>query len=231
MPQHEQLEFDRLCEARRRGQPLAYLTGQREFYSRPFRVTPDVLIPRAESETLIRLALALAPARARLLDLGTGSGALAITMALERQDLTVTGTDVSAAALAVAADNAAALRASLRWRQGNWFDALDQGERFEIIITNPPYIADGDEHLLQGDLRFEPARALSSGAAGLDDITLIIDAAGAALVPGGSLLIEHGWQQAGQVRDLMRAAGFQRIRSEPDDLGHERVTLGQSPTV
>lgn len=231
MPHAEQCEFERLCEARRLGQPLAYLTGEREFYSRRFRVTPDVLIPRAESETLVRLALACAPPRARLLDLGTGSGALAITLALERPDLAVTGTDISAAALAVAADNATSLRAELRWRQGNWFEAIDQDEKFETILSNPPYIADTDEHLQQGDLRHEPAHALSSGPAGLDAITTITGAARAALVPGGWLLIEHGWQQAGQVRGLMRQTGFEQIRSETDDLGHERVTLGQSPTT
>ncbi len=229
MPAGQQAQFFNLCQARRDGQPLAYLLGQREFYSRSFQVTPEVLIPRAESEVIVHSAIALAPQQARVLDMGTGSGALAITLALERPDLTVTGSDLSQAALNVAARNANTLGAAVTWCQGDWLDAVSPDSRFELIMTNPPYIATGDEHLQQGDLRFEPTQALSSGADGLDDIRKIVTSAARAMVPGGFLLIEHGWQQAPQVRQMLSESGYTQIRSVRDDLGHERISLGQSP--
>lgn len=225
-----QARFEDLCARRRNGEPVAYLTGEREFHGLSLRVTPAVLIPRPETELLVDCALALLAAGrpGRVADLGTGSGAIAVALAFRRPLLQVVATDLSQAALDVAAANARRFgldgRCSLR--QGAWCEALG-GERFDCIVSNPPYIADHDPHLFQGDLRFEPAGALAGGPDGLRDLETIIAAAGRHLNRGGHLLLEHGYDQAERVRARLLAAGFTEVRSERDLAGIERVSLGR----
>lgn len=228
----EQAErFAELLARRAAGEPVAYLLGVREFYGRDFQVSPAVLIPRPETELIVDLVRERVPAGAApaILDLGTGSGALAVTLALELPAATVTAVDFSSAALAVARANAAALGARVRFVESDWFAALAAGERFDAIVGNPPYVADGDPHLAEGDVRFEPASALASGPAGLDDIVRIVDAAPAYLAPGGWLLLEHGYDQAVAVRELLLAGGFVQVASARDLAGIERITLGCRP--
>jgi release factor glutamine methyltransferase len=214
-------------ERRAAGEPIAYLTGACEFYGLEFRVTPAVLIPRPETELLVDLALERLPAagRARVLDLGTGSGCIAVTLAHLRPQLEVWAADVSPAALEVARDNARRLLAPVRFRRSDWL-AGQAGERFDLILANPPYVAAHDPHLSQGDLRFEPACALVAGEDGLDDIRRIVAAAPAHLAPGGWLLFEHGYDQARRCRALLAAAGFARVASWRDLAGIERVSGG-----
>lgn len=228
----EQAErFADLLARRESGEPVAYLLGVREFYGRDFQVSPAVLIPRPETELIVDLVRERVPAGAALaiLDLGTGSGALAVTLALELPSATVTAVDFSSAALGVARANAEALGARVRFVESDWFAALAVGERFEVIVSNPPYVADGDPHLAEGDVRFEPASALASGPAGLDDIVRIVAAAPAFLTPGGWLLLEHGYDQAAAVRELLLAGGFAEVASARDLAGIERITLGRRP--
>ena len=228
----EQAErFADLLARRAAGEPVAYLLGVREFYGRDFQVSPAVLIPRPETELIVDLVRERVPAGAALaiLDLGTGSGALAVTLALELPSATVTAVDFSSAALGVARANAEALGARVRFVESDWFAALAVGERFEVIVSNPPYVADGDPHLAEGDVRFEPASALASGPAGLDDIVRIVAAAPAFLTPGGWLLLEHGYDQAAAVRELLLAGGFAEVASARDLAGIERITLGRRP--
>jgi release factor glutamine methyltransferase len=220
--------FERLVEAREQGEPIAYLTGRREFWSLELRVTPHVLIPRHETELLVELALERIPRdRAfRIADLGTGSGAIALALARERPLARVTATDASATALDVARGNAERLGVgNVGFAAGDWYAALGDA-RFDLIVSNPPYVAADDAHLAQGDLRFEPASALASGADGLDAIRHIVAGAPAHLVDGGALLLEHGFDQSVRVRALLDAAGFVDVRSVRDAAGHERVTLG-----
>ncbi|MCK6388515.1 MAG: peptide chain release factor N(5)-glutamine methyltransferase [Zoogloea sp.] len=219
-----------LLERRAAGEPVAYLLGEREFYGRSFRVSPAVLIPRPETELIVDLVKArVAPSTApAVLDLGTGSGALAVTLALEIPAARVTAVDLSPAALEVARGNAAALGAQVSFVESDWFAAVG-AERFEIIVSNPPYIVDDDPHLAEGDVRFEPRSALASGRSGLDDLTRITAAAPAFLAPGGWLLMEHGYDQAEAVRALLGAAGFVAVESARDLAGIERVSLGQLP--
>ena len=228
-PEPKQREaFDRLVAARERGEPIAYLTGRREFWSLDLAVTPDVLIPRHETELLVELALdrIASDRQVRVADLGTGSGAIALALARERPLARVTATDASAAALDVARRNAARLGiGNVAFAVGDWYAALGDA-RFDLIISNPPYIAAGDAHLAQGDLRFEPAAALASGADGLDAIRRIVADAPEHLADGGALLLEHGFDQSLRVRALLDAAGFQNVTSVSDNGGHERVTLG-----
>ncbi len=216
-----------LVERRAAGEPVAYLTGAREFYGREFRVTPAVLIPRPDTELLVELALAHFAGRrgARVLDLGTGSGALAVTLALELDAPELTALDRSREALWVAMANAARLGASVSFVQSDWFAALGE-ERFELIVANPPYIAAADPHLEEGDLRFEPRAALAAGAAGLDDLAEIVAAAPARLEAGGWLFLEHGYDQAAAVRGLLADAGFASIASWKDIAGIERASGG-----
>lgn len=223
--------FADLLERRAAGEPVAYLLGVREFYGRDFKVGPAVLIPRPETELIVDLVRERVPSDAApaILDLGTGSGALAVTLALELPAAKVTAVDFSSAALAVARANAEALGAGVRFVESDWFAALDKGERFGVIVSNPPYVADGDPHLAEGDVRFEPASALASGPAGLDDIVRIVAAAPAYLAPGGWLLLEHGYDQAAAVRDLLAAGGFVEVASVRDLAGIERITLGRRP--
>lgn len=225
-----------LIERRRKHEPVAYILGERDFYGRTFTVDRRVLIPRPETEDAVAAVLERLPPRAegvapRVLDLGTGSGVVAITIALERPDVSVVATDVSEAALEVARANVAALcpGAALRVRllAGAWFDALAPGERFETIVSNPPYVAAADEHLSRGDLRFEPRTALTDGGDGLSALRAIVAGAPARLAPGGALALEHGWDQGAAVRAQMTDAGFAGVATLADAEGRERVTHGR----
>ena len=225
----EDARVDLVVAHRQMGHPVAYLMGKREFWSREFRVTPDVLIPRPETETLVEAALErvspLAP-RPSLLDLGTGSGAIAVTLALERPHPHVTAIDASAAALEVARANAQALGARVELLQGTWYAPV-AGRRFDLVVANPPYVAAADPHLAEGDLRFEPRDALTDGSAdGLGSIRAIVSGAPAHLAPGGWLLLEHGYDQAAAVARLLGEAGFRNTVSIPDLAGIPRVAGG-----
>ena len=228
--------FQALAERRRAGEPLAYLLGQQEFYGRPFAVSPAVLIPRADTETLVETALeqlTLLRQQRRavplsLLELGTGSGIIAITLALEAPDTEVHAVERSLEALAVAQQNAKALGAArIHWHAGSWWQALACPRRFDLIVSNPPYIAAHDHHLQQGDLRFEPPQALAAGPDGLDDLRIIIGGAPTHLNPGGWLLLEHGYDQEAPVQALLRDAGFADVFTRRDLAGQPRVSGGQ----
>lgn len=223
--------FEALLARRLAGEPMAYLLGHREFMGHRFRVTPDVLIPRPDTEVLVETALECVAGIAgpAVLDLGTGSGAIAISIALARRDARVMASDVSAAALKVAAANAWDLTASVRFVEGSWYDAVPAGEGFDLIVSNPPYVASDDPHLDQGDLRFEPRGALTDGAGGLEDLARIVAGAGPHLKPGAQLWMEHGWDQAQAVRDLLTAAGFDDVHSRQDLAGIERISGGRFP--
>ncbi len=206
--------FRALAARRAAGEPVAYITGEREFYGRLFVVSPAVLIPRPETELLVELALERVPRNepCRVLDLGTGSGCLAISIALERPAARVMATDCSAAALEVARRNAQRLGAdNVECKTGNWLAAVG-GEKFSVMVSNPPYVAEGDAHLAQGDLRFEPRTALVADADGLACIRAIVAAALDHLLPGGWLLLEHGYNQASSCRALLAAAGFAGVQ-------------------
>ncbi|MGB7522996.1 MAG: peptide chain release factor N(5)-glutamine methyltransferase [Castellaniella sp.] len=216
-------------EARRlAGEPIAYILGGREFFGRDFQVSPAVLIPRPDTELLVECGLrAIQAVRApRVLDLGTGSGIVAVTLALERPDACVRATDLSAEALDVARKNARALGAQLWFSHGNWYDTELGSARFDLIVSNPPYIDAQDAHLGLGDLRFEPPGALTDGADGLQALRDIVQGAPDHLSPGGALCVEHGWDQAAAVRSLFLSRGFADVASERDLSGIERVTRG-----
>ena len=228
--------FQTLAERRRAGEPLAYLLGQQEFYGRPFTVSPAVLIPRADTETLVETALEqllLLRQQRRtvplsLLELGTGSGIIAITLALEAPDTGVHAVERSPEALAMAQQNAKALGAHrIHWHAGSWWQALASPRRFDLIVSNPPYIAAHDHHLQQGDLRFEPPQALAAGPDGLDDLRILIGGAPAHLTPGGWLLLEHGYDQEAPVQALLRDAGFADVFTRRDLAGQPRVSGGR----
>ncbi|MCZ8108410.1 MAG: peptide chain release factor N(5)-glutamine methyltransferase [Burkholderiales bacterium] len=225
--------FAGLAERRRAGAPLAYLLGWREFRGWRFAVSPAVLVPRPETEELVDAALARLPhdRAPRVLDLGTGSGTIAVSLALERPDAAVIATDASADALAVARANAAALGATgVQWRLGDWWDALPAGTApFDLIVANPPYVADDDPHLHDPALRHEPRAALASGPDGLDAIDAIVAGAPARLAQGGWLLIEHGRDQGAAVRARLAAAGFVEVATLPDLQGLDRIGLGRHP--
>jgi len=272
----QQAHYATLFERRLRGEPLAYILGEREFFGLNFRVTPATLIPRADTELLVELALQHTPSPPaplplageggrqagrgfRVLDLGTGSGAIALSIAHARPDIEVTAVDASQEALGVARENArrllvqhesahistkplvlsgvegsmrtdsceAAVIGNVRLLRSDWFSAL-AAERFDLIVSNPPYIADGDAHLAQGDLRFEPRNALASGTDGLDDIRRIVADAKEHLNAGGWLLFEHGYDQAGRARELLGAAGYAEVFSARDLAGIERVSGGRA---
>lgn len=221
--------FDALLARRVAGEPVAYLTGSRGFWTLDLAVTPATLVPRPETELLVELALARLPAVApvRVADLGTGSGAIALALAKERPRAHVVATDASPEALEVARGNAVRNRiGNVAFRLGSWLAPL-AGECFDLIASNPPYIADGDPHLSQGDLRFEPAMALSCGPDGLDAIRIIVRDAPACLRPGGWLLLEHGWDQGEAVRALLAEAGFVDAATARDLEGRDRITLGR----
>jgi len=219
-----------LLARRLAGEPMAYLLGEREFFGRPFHVTPDVLIPRPDTEVAVEAVLArLTSVRApRVLDLGTGSGALAVTIACERTDADVWATDISEGALAVAQGNARLLgAANMHFLISDWYTALPADLQFDLIVSNPPYIAAGDPHLGEGDLRFEPIDALTDHGDGLTDLAAIIAGAAARLRPGGWLLLEHGYDQAEATRALLEQSGFAEVFSARDLGGHERCTGGR----
>ncbi|MGD9888570.1 MAG: peptide chain release factor N(5)-glutamine methyltransferase, partial [Halothiobacillaceae bacterium] len=223
----EAAAFEALLARRVSGEPVAYLLGSRGFYGLDLAVSPAVLIPRAETEVLVEAALERLPAKAcRVADLGTGSGAIALALASLRSDVQVVAVDMSPEALAVAQENARRLNLAVDFRLGDWCGGLAD-DVFDMIVSNPPYIRADDEHLAQGDVRFEPRLALTSGADGLDAIRAIIACAPAHLKPGGWLLFEHGYDQAEAVAGLLRAAGWQAVESLQDLLGHFRVTLGR----
>lgn len=226
----EQVDAFRLLVTRRMaGEPVAYLVGQREFYDLTFKVTPAVLIPRPETELLVELALShiQADRAARVLDLGAGSGAIALTIAKHRPLANITAVDLSPDALAVAQLNAEKLGVdNVRFLAGDWFDGLDQ-EKFDLIVSNPPYVAEGDPHLNQGDLRFEPRIALSAVDEGLACIRHIIAKAPDFLAAGGELFLEHGSNQALICRQLLAQFNFINIFSCPDFAGIFRVSGGQ----
>ena len=221
--------FRALVARRAAGEPVAYLMGRREFYGLDFRVTPAVLIPRPETELLVDLVLErVAPAsEANVLDLGTGSGCVAVCVGRHRPRARVVALDMSREALALAQENAAAHRVdNIEFRLGNWLARLD-GPSFDVIAANPPYVAVGDPHLAQGDLRYEPPLALAAGEDGLAALHAITEAAPAHLASGGWLLLEHGHDQAARCRELLTLAGFIDVFSRQDLAGIERVTGGR----
>ena len=223
--------FAALIKQRLQGTPVAYLTGTREFWSRDFTVTRDVLIPRPDTELLIELSLALIPKdkAVQLIDLGTGSGIIAATLAAERPDAHVTAVDASLAALAVARHNARQHQlTNIEFYQSDWFSNVPD-TLFDLVISNPPYIDPDDEHLQQGDVRFEPKTALIAEDQGLSDIQIIADKARNYLKPAGHLLIEHGYNQATQVQAIFNALAYDKVQSYRDLSGQPRVTYGQKP--
>ena len=222
-----QAQFDAWVTRRAAGEPLAYLIGEVEFRGRIYQVSPDVLIPRPETEVLIEQALLRLPGpAARIVDLGTGSGIVAISLALEAAKASVAAVDLSPAALAVARNNAGRLGAKVAFHEGSWFAPL-AGERFDLIVSNPPYVAAGDPHLALNGLPYEPQMALTDGSDGLACIRAIIAGAAAHLNPGGWLLLEHGYDQGLASRNLLTAAGFKSAFTHLDLVGIDRVSGAQ----
>jgi len=225
--------FDSLIQRRIGGEPIAYILGQREFYGLNLAVTPATLIPRPDTEVLVDIALGKIPVNetTQVLDLGTGTGAIALAIAQQRPQAQVTGVDASGPALEVAISNSRQLHiTNLHFVLSDWFNNLDNS-RFDIIVSNPPYIEEADTHLQQGDLRFEPLSALASGADGLDDIRQIIDGCLIHLKPQGWLMFEHGYNQAKTVRKLMAQTGLVNIETFKDLGGNDRVTIGKNPLI
>ena len=227
----QQSYFDSLLDRRFMGEPIAYVIGEREFWTLTLRVNRHVLIPRPETELLVETALSILPAQGqRVADLGTGSGAIALALASERPDWEIYASDLSADALRVASDNALNNKlGNVFFAQGSWCEALP-AEPLHMIISNPPYIDPDDSHLSQGDLRFEPRSALSAEESGIADIRTIITQTPTHLSPGGWLLLEHGFEQADAVRALLVSHGFQNVRTIQDLNDLDRVSLGQMPS-
>ena len=221
--------LDKLFQRRLAGEPVAYITGFKEFFGLRLQVDARVLDPRPDTETLVEWALELLPmgTPARVLDLGTGSGAVALALQHERPTSQVTAVDASTDALAVAQANALRLNLPVQFVQSHWMEAI--AGPFELLVSNPPYVADADPHLTA--LTHEPLQALTSGPDGLDDLRQIIAQAPSRLVPGGWLLLEHGWDQADAVRNLLRSAGFEKVQSRQDLAGIERCSGGALPTT
>ena len=223
------LQFKTLLKHRQQGTPIAYITGQREFWSREFKVSPDVLIPRPDTELLVELALPLIPKdkSCKVIDLGTGSGAIAVTLATERPYAQIIATDFSETALKIAKQNGDHYHCrNLRLLQSFWFEQIADTD-FDLVISNPPYIAADDPHLQQGDLRFEPHAALVADENGLKDISVIAESACKHLKEGGFLLIEHGYTQRPQVQAIFESFDYANIQTHSDLGGNPRVTVGQ----
>lgn len=219
--------FQQLLQRREQGEPVAHLLGRRGFWTLDLAVNAHTLIPRPETELLVEFALEKIPAGigGQVVDLGTGSGAIALAVKSERPACAVTAVDASADALAVARANAERLHLPVEFLHGSWCESL-AGRRFHLILSNPPYIPQDDEHLVRGDVRFEPRSALVAGPDGLDDIRALAQATPPCLLPGGWLALEHGHDQAAQVRAILQAAGFVQVGSRRDLNGHERITFG-----
>lgn len=229
VPEQQATRFRQLVSERADGQPVAYLLGQQEFWSLPLRVSRATLIPRADTESLVEAILQLPlPEDARVVDLGTGTGAIALALASEQPGWQVMACDAVAEAVTLAGENASALGLPIEVLQSNWFSALPSG-RFDLVVSNPPYIAASDQHLTEGDVRYEPATALIAGDDGLADIRHIINEARDWLGPDGWLVLEHGYNQGSDVRALLLAAGFVSIESRRDYGGQERLTLARRP--
>jgi release factor glutamine methyltransferase len=229
MSAHDAKAFDALARRRRDGEPVAYLIGRREFYGLELEITSDVLIPRPETELLVELALARIDAdeHTDVLDLGSGSGAIALAIASERPHSTVLGVDVSAAAVALALRNATRLSlGNVTFIESDWFATVPK-KPYDAIVANPPYVAAGDGHLNEGDLRFEPPDALVAGTDGLTAIRAIVAGAAFYLLPRGWLLIEHGYDQADAVQKMFRDAQFSNVQSRRDLAGIPRIALGR----
>lgn len=225
----QQAAYEALIQRRASGEPVAHITGRREFWGLDLTVSPDTLIPRPDTELLVEAALELGAAEQSIdvLDLGTGSGAIAIALATERPHWLITATDLSESALSVARTNAEQLGLTqVEFLTGHWFDAIEADRHFDLILSNPPYIPQQDPHLRQGDVRFEPRSALAAGSDGLDDLRLLAAQAPTYLKPGGWLFLEHGYDQGTQVRQLFEQAGYRRIQTRRDLAGRDRVTLG-----
>lgn len=221
-------QFQQQLQRRLKGEPIAHILGHREFFGLNLKVTTDTLIPRPDTETLVEAALNHIPKSQpyKVLDLGTGTGAIALAIASQRPHVEITAVDASIQALEVARENAQRLGIQhVSFIQSDWFAMLDE-QRFDLIVSNPPYIAESDIHLKQGDLRFEPLSALAAGKDGLDDIRQIVSEASTYLNTQGSLHLEHGYDQAGQVSALMQSAGFSRISHAKDLAGISRITSG-----
>ncbi|MTV39000.1 peptide chain release factor N(5)-glutamine methyltransferase [Duganella radicis] len=223
----EAQRYHALVQRRVAGEPIAYIVGRREFFGLPFEVNNAVLIPRPDTELLVELAMDRLPAKGRVLDMGTGSGAIAVSLAHTRKDAEVTALDVSQDALAVARRNAAANNVRVTFLQSDWYAALADTAPFDVIASNPPYIANGDRHLSEGDLRYEPVGALTDHADGLSALRIIISGAPRHLKPQGWLLMEHGYDQAEAVRALLTEADYAEVQSWRDLAGIERVSGGR----
>jgi len=232
LPQEQQNSFQLLLKKRIQGQPIAYITGHKEFWSRDFIVNQHVLVPRPETELLVELALDLIPDNwtGTVLDLGTGSGVIGITIAAERPTINVIATDTSQQALDVAKANAQQHKIdNIQFRLSHWFKQLDD-QQFDLILSNPPYIDAADPHLQQGDVRFEPESALIAKQNGLQDIIEIAEATKHHLLPGGYLLVEHGYNQKQPVQSIFQQSNYSNISNHRDLVGQPRVTMGQWQT-